>query len=120
MFLLHTTTEATEGAGRMYEAPCEYGIGELIKNCCKQVRVPLGYIRYLEAHATGASVGDLIGKCNEIIAGREKEDAYHSQAYIPTYTHIQSSRLLPRSFVIHMIANPILCELLQSRATLGE
>ena len=51
---------AAQGSGRVYESPNVYGMVELIRLCHKQVGLPLERISYVEAHATGTKVGDLI------------------------------------------------------------
>ena len=52
--------KATQGSGRVYEAPNVFGMAEMIRLCHKQVGLPLEKVRYVEAHATGTRVGDLI------------------------------------------------------------
>lgn len=52
--------KAAQGSGRIYESPNVFGIAEMIRLCHKQVGLPLGNISYVEAHATGTKVGDLV------------------------------------------------------------
>ena len=88
-------TGATEGVGRMWEAPCAFGFrecmkrcyevgcgregvqtsatriwgcsneGDTVRLCCPQeVRLNPGEVDYMEFHATGTQVGDLVGKAS--------------------------------------------------------
>ena len=52
--------KASQGSGRVYEAPNVAGMVEMIRLCHEQVGLPLEKILYVEAHATGTKVGDLI------------------------------------------------------------
>lgn len=52
--------KATHGSGRVYESPNAHGMAEMIQLCHRQVDLPVGNVQYVEAHATGTPVGDLI------------------------------------------------------------
>lgn len=52
--------KAAQGSGRIYESPNVFGMAEMIRLCHEQVGLPLGNISYIEAHATGTKVGDLV------------------------------------------------------------
>ena len=51
---------ALEGPGRVYEQPCPYGMREMFSRVYKCAGVPLGKLHYMECHATGTAVGDVI------------------------------------------------------------
>lgn len=51
---------ATEGSGRMYESPCVYGMVQLMEQAYKGARVEPHHVQYIECHATGTAVGDLM------------------------------------------------------------
>jgi acyl transferase domain-containing protein/NADPH:quinone reductase-like Zn-dependent oxidoreductase/thioester reductase-like protein/acyl carrier protein len=51
---------ALEGPGRVYEQPCPYGMREMFSRVYKCANVPLGKLHYMECHATGTAVGDVI------------------------------------------------------------
>lgn len=51
---------AHQGSGRVYESPNTRGMAEMIRLCHEQAGLPLEAIQYVEAHATGTRVGDLI------------------------------------------------------------
>lgn len=70
--------QCVEGSGRIYEAPNKHGISEMIRLCHKQIDLPLESVKYLEAHATGTAVGDLI----ELEAVRDVYKDSHSQNHL--------------------------------------
>jgi polyketide synthase 13 len=51
---------AVEGCGRVYEQPCVAGIESLMRLAYQSAEIPLEQVRYVEAHATGTAVGDLM------------------------------------------------------------
>ena len=51
---------AKQGSGRVYESPNSHGMAEMVKLCHEQIDLPLDEIAYVEAHATGTPVGDLV------------------------------------------------------------
>jgi acyl transferase domain-containing protein/NADPH:quinone reductase-like Zn-dependent oxidoreductase/thioester reductase-like protein/acyl carrier protein len=51
---------ALEGPGRVYEQPCPYGMREMFSRVYKCANVPLEKLHYMECHATGTAVGDVI------------------------------------------------------------
>ncbi len=52
--------KATHGSGRVYESPNVAGMAEMIRLCHDQAGLPLEKVQYVEAHATGTKVGDLV------------------------------------------------------------
>ena len=85
----------------------------------QQARVPLKHVRYLEAHATGAAVGDLIGKYIDSLEIWITSILTYLSMHTYIHAYLQSSRPLPRSSVLPTI-EPILYVSLPSRVTLGE
>ena len=65
---------AKQGSGRVYESPNAHGMAEMIKLCHQQIDLPLDEIAYVEAHATGTPVGDLV----ELNALKEVYQRSHS------------------------------------------
>lgn len=51
---------AVEGPGRVYEQPCPYGMRQMFLRAYENAGVPLKRVSYLECHATGTAVGDII------------------------------------------------------------
>ena len=51
---------AAQGSGRVYESPNVVGMVKMIQLCHEQVGLPHEKVQYVEAHATGTRVGDLI------------------------------------------------------------
>lgn len=51
---------AVEGPGRVYEQPCPYGMREMFMRAYESAGLSLGRVSYLECHATGTAVGDII------------------------------------------------------------
>lgn len=49
-----------EGSGRVYEQPNAYGIRRLMHHAYESCGISLDAVSYLECHATGTQVGDLI------------------------------------------------------------
>lgn len=51
---------ALDGPGRVYEQPCQYGMRQMFLRAYESAGVPLHRLSYLECHATGTAVGDII------------------------------------------------------------
>ena len=49
-----------EGAGRMYESPCVWGMKELMTRAYEAEGLSPGLVSYMECHATGTYVGDVL------------------------------------------------------------
>jgi acyl transferase domain-containing protein len=51
---------ALEGPGRVYEQPCPYGMRQMWTTAYDMADLSLSRLSYLECHATGTAVGDII------------------------------------------------------------
>ena len=51
---------AVEGPGRVYEQPCPFGMRQMFLRAYQSVGLPLKRLSYMECHATGTAVGDII------------------------------------------------------------
>ena len=49
-----------EGAGRMYESPCVWGMKQLMTRAYEGVHLSPASVSYMECHATGTYVGDVL------------------------------------------------------------
>jgi len=49
-----------EGAGRMYESPCVWGMKQLMTHAYEGAGLSPGLVSYMECHATGTYVGDVL------------------------------------------------------------
>lgn len=49
-----------EGAGRMYESPCTWGMKQLMTRAYEGAGLSPGLVSYMECHATGTYVGDVL------------------------------------------------------------
>jgi 3-oxoacyl-(acyl-carrier-protein) synthase len=49
-----------EGAGRVYEQPCARGMREMFIRAYTTAGIPFRRLSYMECHATGTAVGDVI------------------------------------------------------------
>lgn len=53
-------TSVDAGAGRVYEQPCPFGMRQMFLRAYESVGLPLKRLSYMECHATGTAVGDII------------------------------------------------------------
>lgn len=49
-----------EGAGRVYEQPCPQGMRQMFIRAYSSAGIPFRRLNYMECHATGTAVGDVI------------------------------------------------------------
>ena len=49
-----------EGAGRVYEQPCPQGMRQMFIRAYSSANIPFRRLNYMECHATGTAVGDVI------------------------------------------------------------